>query len=157
MCTKCCDDCSSETFCPPNLGDCLQLDSSSVFYHKDNNEISELTNLGVENGASLELILEAIDSKLGQLSFEDFTLASLDGLGYTVDNLRQFAEAVDTEIGVLHGLIEDFDPGDVMQVWLGNLSSDPGAATDGTYWFNTSSNLLKMKVNGGLIKTITTS
>lgn len=39
--------------------------------------------------------------------------------------------------------------------FLGNLSSDP-TADDGDYWYNTSSNTLKIKVNG-TVKTITTS
>jgi hypothetical protein len=41
--------------------------------------------------------------------------------------------------------------------FLGNLASDPSSPEDGDYWWNTSSNQLKISVNGGTIKVITTS
>jgi hypothetical protein len=40
--------------------------------------------------------------------------------------------------------------------FLGNVATDPTGNLDGQYWYNTTSNLLKIQVNG-VIKTITTS
>lgn len=221
------DDCGCSSCC----GGCpVNLDMSCVFYHKDNNKLTELDGLNFTNGATLEIIIEAIDEKIKEINVLDFDLPCLR-VSYVINTVQQFAEAVDTEICLIkdsiadledesatplvandsatidfttsgtlnhtvtasvklsetsgNRLIEELDgiyvDGQILSIdydektisisdgntlsfaslmsgtlgFLGNLASDP-SATDGQYWYNTSSNLLKIKV-GGLVKTITTS
>jgi hypothetical protein len=201
-----------------------------VFYHKDNNKLTELDGLAFTNGATLEIIIEAIDEKIKELNVLDFNLPCLR-VTYVIHTLEQFAEAVDTEICLIKDSVADlteesatpfiandsatidfttsgtlnhtltgsvklsetsgnrlseeidgiYVDGQILSIdydlktisisdgntlnfaslmsgtlgFLGNLASDP-SATDGQYWYNTSSNLLKIKVNG-LVKTITIS
>lgn len=91
--------CNCQVICDPcnNNGCPIQLDASCVFYHKNNNEVSELTNLGLTNGATLELILETIDVKLEGLNVLDWELDCLRD-DFTINTLQQFAQAVDTKI-----------------------------------------------------------
>lgn len=94
-CHNSCNSCTSVVAgCP------VQLDAACVFYHKDNASISELPNLGITNGATLELILETIDTYIDDLNVSDFSLPILR-VSYVINSLQQFAEAVDTEFGVL--------------------------------------------------------
>jgi len=72
------------------------LDFKCVIYHKDNNEISQLTALGLSNGSTLELIIEAIDDQLEQLNVPDWSLPYLRA-SYLINSLQQFGEAVDDE------------------------------------------------------------
>lgn len=222
-CTTCVS-CECANGCP------VDLDFSCVFYHKDNNEVTELDGLALTNGATLELVIETIDEKIKQL---DFSLLSIPYLktDHTVTNLTQFAQAVDSEFSDLAADVAsalaaasqvftatdsstiDFSvsgtlnhtltgsvklsanagnritaeadglhvAGQTLSInyttkelsvvggntvsfasivagtvgWLGNLASDP-TAVDGQYWFNTTSNTLKIKANG-VVKTITTS
>jgi hypothetical protein len=203
---------------------------SCVFYHKDNDKLTELDGLNFTNGATLEIIIEAIDEKIKDLDVVDFNLPCLR-IGYVINTLKQFSEAVDTELCLIkdsitelesevatpitandsatidfstsgtldhtitasvklsatsgNRLTEELDgiyvDGQILSIdydaktitissgntlsfaslmsgtlgFLGNLADDP-SATDGQYWYNTTSNLLKIKVNG-LVKTITTS
>lgn len=95
-CVSCypCDPCTQPASCP------VQLDTSCVIYHKQNNELSELTNLDLPNGSTLELILEQIDAALEGFTASAFALPILR-TNYTVNTLKQFMVAVDTEIGEL--------------------------------------------------------
>jgi hypothetical protein len=86
-----CDPCNTNTGCP------IQLDWECSIYHKANNEISALTNLGLTNGATLQAFAEAVDVYIGYLNVEDFDLPCLRDT-YTINSLQQFAEAVDTEL-----------------------------------------------------------
>lgn len=149
-CTNCgCNSCSTPIL---NCGDPLQLDASSVFYHKTDTSTSKLVNLDVANGTALDLILELIDNQLGQLDFDEFSLTNLRGLGYIIHTLQDFASVVDEEIGALHNVaFPDVVAG--VNNWIGNLASDPGAAVDGNYWYNTSSGKAKIKLNSGVVKT----
>src|SRR5687767_11396891 len=97
-----CDPCNTNTGCP------LQLDWSCSIYHKANNEVSELTCLGLTNGATLEQFAEAVDALLCPLNVEDYDLPCLrETLDYTINSMEQFAEAVDTEICALREEIEE--------------------------------------------------
>lgn len=97
-CYKPCQSCSCTTQCV-TTGCPIQLDSSCVFYHKNNSELSELENLGIQNGATLEYILEVIDATLGDSGIDilNFSLPCLRDR-YTVNTLQQFAQAVDTDL-----------------------------------------------------------
>lgn len=87
--------------CTPSCDDCMvQLDTKCVFYHKDNNNTSLLTGLGLQNGATLNLILETIDEKIRQLNVLNASLPILRA-DYVVNNLQGFLTAVDTEIGLI--------------------------------------------------------
>jgi hypothetical protein len=208
----------------------IQLDTACSFYHKDNSELTALTNLAITNGATLESILEAIDPYIGQLKFTNFSLPFLR-VTYVINSLQQFAQAVDTELnsistdvataladsqtplsvtdsssidfiasGVLNHTLTasvklsalggnritqqsdglhispqtvsvnystkelTISEGNTVSLasltsaasgFLGNLASDP-TAVDGQYWFNTTSSILKMKLNG-VVKTIVTA
>lgn len=86
-----CDPCNQNAGCP------IQLDFDCVIYHKDNNETSHLTCLNLTNGATLNNFAETIDSYICQLNVLNFTLPCLRA-DYTINNLLQFAEAVDEEL-----------------------------------------------------------
>lgn len=146
-CVSSCD--SSISPCP------IQLDSQCIIYHKFNSSLSTLTNLNISNGATLESILTAIDPYIGQLKVSTFDVTYLRTL-HVVNTLQQFIESVDTELSNLNDSITD-DTESTATGWLGNLSSDPGAAVDGDYWYNTSEGEIKMKVNSGVVKTILTA
>lgn len=86
-----CDPCNTNTGCP------IQLDWDCVIYHKDNNEVTALTNLGLTNGATLNQFGEAVDVYIGFLKAQDYDLPCLrTTYDYTINSLQQFAEAVDT-------------------------------------------------------------
>lgn len=89
--TPCLTICDSETGCP------VQLDFSCVLYHKSNNDITGLTNLGLSNGATLNQFADLVDVYIGQIKASAFTLPCLRD-DYTINSLKQFAEAVDTEL-----------------------------------------------------------
>lgn len=133
-----------------------QIDCQCIIYHKFNSNSSTLTNLGITNGATLELILSTIDPYIGQLKVTNFDISYLRTL-YVINSMQQFCESVSTELSSVHDSIEAGITSDSTSHWLGNLSSDPGGAVDGDMWYNTTSNLLKIKVNSGVVKTITTS
>jgi hypothetical protein len=219
--------CTTSNGCP------IQLDFSCVLYHKDNNEISELDGLALTNGSTLELVIEALDEKIKQLDVNSWNLPYLRSI-YTVNNLSQFGEAVDTELNeirdeivTLTGLVNlPITPNDSASInltvsgvndhtlradltlsatsgnqasilldgvyvtpqtlsadyinktisisdgntinltslcgcedcnpYLGAVASDPTTPDEGKYWYNTTSNLLKIQVNG-LVKVITTT
>lgn len=82
-----------------------QLDSACVIYHKFNNQISGLVNLGLGNGATAELIFNTIDAQLGYINVANWALPNLRGDGFTLNTLPQFGAAVDTEIGNINGEI----------------------------------------------------
>lgn len=94
-----CDPCNTNTGCP------IQLDFDCVIYHKDNNEVTNLTCLELTNGATLNQFAEAVDAQICQLNVEDYNLPCLRA-DYTINTLAQFANAVDTEICILHDDIE---------------------------------------------------
>lgn len=95
-----CNPCVSTGLCP------TKLDSQCIIYHKDNNQISNLTGLGLNNGATLQLILETIDTYIRQMKVQDWTLTCLRS-EYTINTLEQFGEAVDTELCDLQAQIDD--------------------------------------------------
>jgi hypothetical protein len=84
-----CDPCNTNTGCP------IQLDWDCSIYHKDNNEVTALTCLGLTNGATLNQFAEAVDTYICQLNVLNYDLPCLRD-DYTVNSLKQFAEAVDT-------------------------------------------------------------
>lgn len=93
-------DCPERTSCLAS-GTCpIKLDFSCILYHKSNNEVTALTNLGLTNGATLELFAETVDDKLSQLNVLDWSLECLRD-DYTINNLQQFGESVDTQLCVL--------------------------------------------------------
>jgi hypothetical protein len=78
-------------------GDCpVKLDFSCVFYHKDGDKVNQLDELKLPNGTNLEIIVEVIDERLKQTKFTTSTLNYLKQ-NYTINNLQQFAQAVDSE------------------------------------------------------------
>lgn len=134
-------DCSGST-CPINL------DATCIIYHKFNNAVTALTNLNISNGATLDLILTSIDGYIGQLKVTTADLPYLRQF-YVANNLIQFTEAVDQELSDINDRIDALDPvNTTVDGYLGELSSDPGAAINGNYWYNTTSGKIKMKVNG---------
>jgi len=95
-CQSSCDPCNQTVQSCSQYGCPVQLDFKCVIYHKDNNEISQLTALGLSNGSTLELIIEAIDDQLEQLNVPDWSLPYLRA-SYLINSLQQFGEAVDDE------------------------------------------------------------
>src|SRR5690349_1208881 len=98
---------TSSTCCP--TGCPIQLDTSCVIYHKNNNQTSGLVGLQLGNGSTLELILDSIDVKLRGLNVADWTLAYLRA-GYTINTLQQLAEAVDQELSDLNDRVTALEP-----------------------------------------------
>lgn len=80
----------------------LMLDASQILYHKDNGSISELTNLNISNGGTLELILETIDAKVAPLTSVLSTTLTYLRTKYVVNDLSQFLVSVSTELGLLN-------------------------------------------------------
>lgn len=111
------------------------------------NSQSELSNLDLENGSTLELILNTIDDYIGQIKAANWSFPILeDELGYTINTLQQFATAVDEQIG----LLEHFK---------GNVTADPTDTNDGDYWYRTdlpAADGLRIQVNG-TVRTIPTT
>lgn len=82
-----------------NPGPCpIQLDAQCVIYHKQNNTLSGLVNLGLGNGATLELILDTIDTYIGQIKPATWALPCLRAIPFTINTLQNFAEAVDVTL-----------------------------------------------------------
>lgn len=86
-----CDPCNTNTGCA------IQLDYECIIYHKSNNQISNLTCLGLTNGATLNQFAEAVDAYICQIKAPDYVLPCLRQ-DYTINTLKQFAEAVDVEL-----------------------------------------------------------
>lgn len=101
MCTCGCSNHSHQTLstCDPcaTTGCPIQLDFECLLYNKANNEVSNLTNLGLTNGATLKLFAELVDSYIGQIKVADYNLPCLRD-DYVINTLKQFAEAVDVEL-----------------------------------------------------------
>lgn len=151
-CTPCT---TTPTGCP------IQLDSACVIYHKDNNTTSLLLDgLGLNNGATLQLILETISAEIEQLNFEDLTLPFLDDT-YVINNLQQFATAVDSQFSAVNDSIDDINTTIGDMGYLGAVASDPVLAdtANGQYWFRTdlpAADGLRIKLNGSF-RTIPTT
>lgn len=218
-----------------NFGPCpIMLDFNCSIYHKDGSQPNNLAAIGLNNGATLQLFADTIAPPVGLvMNVPNYSLPILRGVPYVINNLQQFAQAVDTEFGVVltslatigsnasapivpvqtnsvHltvsgtlgrtlqadvnisaqsgndlSILSDglfaapqtlsinasagtltISNGNTVTLtsilcpaagFLGNLSSDPSSFTDGQYWWNTTSSLLKISVNGGTIKVITTT
>lgn len=144
-----CNPCTTTpTGCP------IQLDSSCVIYHKDNNSTSLLLEgLGLGNGATLQLILETISAEIEQLNFEDLNLPFLDDT-YVINTLQQFGTAVDSQFSAVNDQINDILETIEDMGYLGAVAADPVLADieNGQYWWRTdlaAANALRIKVNGG--------
>lgn len=96
--------CSPSFPCGPT-GCPIQLDSDCVIYHKNGNIASGLINLGLNNGSTAQLIFDTIDSKLGVLNVNAWSLPYLRAVPYTITNLQQFGQSVDTEFGLVNTAI----------------------------------------------------
>lgn len=126
-----CQTCYPVAPCILPAGCPIQLDSACVFYHQGNNQLSGLTNLGLSNGATLELILDTIDDQLEAVKVDSFNLPVLR-VDYVIHTLKQFSEAVDTEIASLRAGVAG----------VVGTSSTPFSATDSaTIDFSTSGTL----------------
>lgn len=150
-----CTPCAQPTGCP------IQLDTACVIYHKNNNQLSGLTEgLGLNNGATLELILDTISSKLVQLNFIDLNLPFLDDT-YVINSLQSFATAVDAQFSAVNDQIEEINTTIEGMGYLGAVSADPsiGDVENGQYWWRTDLSAavaLRIKVNG-VFRTIPTT
>lgn len=84
-----------------------QKDAADIIYHKSNGEISELTNLDISNGATLELILETIDVQIAPVTTSSILATTLTYLRtkYVINNLTQFLVAVSTELDILNTIV----------------------------------------------------
>jgi len=215
-----------------NTGCPIQLDSNCVIYHKNNDIINNLTPIGLNNGATLQLFMDTVAVPIGQvMNVPNYTLPFLRAVPFTINTLQQFAQSVDTEFATQSAAIAaataaatiPITPIDSTSIdftvsgtqnhtitgvvkisatannrasilsdgifsapqtlsldnttktlsivggnsvslaalacgvigYLGNLATDPTGILDGQYWFNTTSNLLKIQANG-IVKTITT-
>lgn len=78
----------------------IQLDSNCVIYHKCNDQISGLVNLGLTNGATAQLIFDSIDPWIGYLKASLWSIPFLRAVPFTITTLPQFATAVDTELSL---------------------------------------------------------
>lgn len=101
-----CGNTTPSILCSDNSGCPIQLDFDCIIYHKANNQIAALTNLSLNNGATLQLFAEAVDVKLGQLNVPTFSLPCLRQT-YNINSLRQFAEAVDITLCDLKQSVAD--------------------------------------------------
>jgi hypothetical protein len=97
--------CSPRFLSCGNDGCPILLDTSCSIYHKNKNQISGLINLNLPNGSTLQLILETIDAQLGSLNVNNWNIPFLRSVPYTINNLPQFAGAVDSEFSLIAGQI----------------------------------------------------
>lgn len=100
----------------------INLDFSCSTYNKDNNALTALTNLSLNNGATLKLFAEAVDLKMGQLNVPEFALNCLRQT-YNVNTLRQFAEAVDIRLCEIKGDIEALQAAGLVPITATSTSS----------------------------------
>ena len=96
--------------CAPN-GCPIQLDSGCVIYHQNQNTASRLINLNLGNGSTAELIFDTIDSQLGAINVNNWSLPILRAIPYTITTLPQFGNAVDTQIGLINTAIAALQAG----------------------------------------------
>lgn len=93
-----CDPCANPGPCP------IQLDFNCIIYHKNNDQINNLTPIGLNNGATLQLFADTVAALLGQLDVPDYNLPCLRAT-YTITNIEQFAQSVDTQLCLLSAAI----------------------------------------------------
>ena len=93
--------CKQAKTCPINL------DTSCIFYNLYANT-SKLTCLSISNGTTLSQILETIDTKLCQTlpSIPSYSLPCLRNK-YTINDFKQFSEAIDTEFCTMRIQLEN--------------------------------------------------
>jgi hypothetical protein len=141
-------DCEQTTLLPttPCIGCLAQLDFECSIYNKENNDATALTNLGLTNGATLKLFAETVDTYIGQIKAANFVLPYLRATT-TINTVKQFAEAVDTRLASLGSPASGF---------IGNIANEPALPTDGQYWFNTTVQELRIRLNGATRKITTT-
>ncbi len=125
--------CSSKSNCN-SCGSTKKWDAAAIIYHKDNGEISELTALNLNNGATLELILETIDDYIAQIKVNEWDLPYLDDK-YLINTLQQMSVAIDTELALLNR-------------FKGEVTADPSDLNDGDYWHRTDTDELKIQLDG---------
>lgn len=80
------------------------LDSAQVIYHLENNQLSNLNNLGFPNGTPLQPILDKVDYFIGFLNITQWTIPNIKTYfpGVNFQNLQQFGQAVDAELGIIN-------------------------------------------------------
>lgn len=95
-----CAPCSNPGPCP------ILLDTQCIIYHKDNNTLSGLVALGLNNGSTLQLILDTIDVKLRAIDVNNWTLPCLRTIG-PITTLQAFGQLVDTRLCEIQTEIDD--------------------------------------------------
>lgn len=154
-CSNCYQSCQTCT-CYVTTGCPLQLDSECVLYHKNNSEVSELTNLGIANGTTLEYILEVIDTKINNSGSNilNYNLPCLRET-YTVNTLQQFMESIDDFLCVLSDKIEVIENSNYQGIFSG---SDPvdGDSLDGITWWRSDLSELRGYFDGTIYIITTT-
>jgi hypothetical protein len=79
------------------------IDSGNVIYHLFNNQLSNLTNLGLRNGTPAQIIFDTIDGYIGPLKVGNWFIPNIKSAfpEFNFQNVQQFGQAVDYELGVL--------------------------------------------------------
>lgn len=132
---------------PIDTGCPIMLDAGCVLYHKYNNEVSELDELNLTNGVTLEVVLEALNDKVKQINVTDFTLTYLREKPYVINTFQQFAQSVDTELSLLKDEIDDASS-DNSTPLTANDSSTITFATSGTLNHTVSADIIISAANG---------
>jgi hypothetical protein len=96
--------------CGPN-GCPILLDTACVIYHKNGNQPTGLINLNLANGSTAELIFNTIDNQLGFINVVNWNIPVLRGIYGTVNNLIQFGQDVDTQLGLINTAITALQTG----------------------------------------------
>jgi hypothetical protein len=105
-----------------NCGCPIELDFSCVFYHKDNTKVNQLDEIKLPNGTNLEIIIEVIDERLKQTKFTTSALNYLSQ-NYTIKNLQQFAQAVDSEFASVDSRINTLTLNSITPITANNSNS----------------------------------
>lgn len=142
-----------------NKGDCpITLDFTCILYHKNNSSLSELTGLNLTNGVNLEVVIEAIDIKIRQISnLSDWDLEFLRASNI-INTIEQFATATDSTLSDITDEITTINETLTASGYLGEVASDPVSIENGQYWFRIDlpvTDGLRIKLNGS-IRTIPT-
>lgn len=93
--------------CCNNDGCPVKLDFDCVIYHQSNKSANKLVNLGLTNGVTLGLFAETVDEWIGLINTDNWTLTCLADLGYDINNIEQFGNAVSNQFCEIQTQIEE--------------------------------------------------
>jgi hypothetical protein len=111
--------------CDRDRGGFGPIDSSNVIYHLFQQSLSNLINMELPNGTSAQIIFETIDGYIGPLKVGNWFISNIRTLFPAVNfqNVQQFGQAVDAELGTLIGNINTISGSSMVPLTSTNTES----------------------------------